>query len=77
MKTSLKIKLTTVNDVYELNAACRALPCETTLVSGKYMVDAKSIMGIFSLNLSDPIDLHIDGTEEDYDLDEIFRFEVQ
>ena len=29
------------------------------LVSGRYVIDAKSIMGIFSLDLSNPIDLHI------------------
>ena len=33
------------------------------LVSGRYVIDAKSIMGIFSLDLSKPIDLnvHADG----------------
>ena len=37
------------------------------LVSGRYVIDAKSIMGIFSLDLSKPIDLNIhaeDGTDE-------------
>ena len=37
------------------------------LVSGRYVVDAKSIMGIFSLDLSKPIDLNIhteEGAEE-------------
>ena len=29
------------------------------LISGRYVVDAKSIMGIFSLDLSKPIDLNI------------------
>lgn len=35
------------------------------LVSGRYVIDAKSIMGIFSLDLSKPIDLniHTEGTE--------------
>ena len=37
------------------------------LVSGRYVIDAKSIMGIFSLDLSKPIDLNIhaeDGADE-------------
>lgn len=37
------------------------------LVSGRYVIDAKSIMGIFSLDLSKPIDLHIhaeNGSED-------------
>ena len=29
------------------------------LVSGRYVIDAKSIMGIFSLDLSKPIDLNV------------------
>ena len=36
------------------------------LVSGRYVIDAKSIMGIFSLDLSKPIDLSIHA-EEDMD----------
>ena len=34
------------------------------LVSGRYVVDAKSIMGIFSLDLSKPIDLNIHAETE-------------
>ena len=36
------------------------------LVSGRYVIDAKSIMGIFSLDLSKPIDLNI-HVEENID----------
>ena len=32
---------------------------EFDLVSGRYVIDAKSIMGIFSLDLSKPIELNI------------------
>lgn len=38
------------------------------LVSGRYVIDAKSIMGIFSLDLSQPIDLNIHA---DNDIDTI------
>lgn len=34
------------------------------LVSGRYVIDAKSIMGIFSLDLSKPINLTIHAEEE-------------
>lgn len=37
------------------------------LVSGRYVIDAKSIMGIFSLDLSKPIDLNIHANESDID----------
>ena len=49
-----------VNDISGFNA-------EFDLVSGRYVIDAKSIMGIFSLDISKPIDLniHADGNTED------------
>ena len=34
------------------------------LISGRYVIDAKSIMGIFSLDLSKPIELNIHAEEE-------------
>lgn len=48
-----------VNDVTKFNT-------DFDLVSGRYVIDAKSIMGIFSLDLSKPIDLAIHA-EEDVD----------
>ena len=47
--------------VYDL---CR-FDCDFDLISGRYVIDAKSILGIFSLDLSKPIDLtiHADGAQ--------------
>ena len=50
-----------VNDITEFDN-------DFDLVSGRYVIDAKSIMGIFSLDLSKPIDLSIHAEEN---LDEI------
>lgn len=46
-----------VNDITKFDA-------EFDLVSGRYVIDAKSIMGIFSLDISKPITLNI-HTESD------------
>lgn len=48
------------------------------LVSGRYVVDAKSIMGIFSLDLSKPIDLniHADGRNLDEVLEKIKSYVI-
>ena len=51
-----------VNDITKFNN-------DFDLVSGRYVIDAKSIMGIFSLDLSKSIDLNIHAT--DAALDEI------
>ena len=40
------------------------------LISGRYVIDAKSIMGIFSLDLSKPIDLNIHAED---DIDQILE----
>ena len=45
-----------VNDITKFNN-------DFDLVSGRYVIDAKSIMGIFSLDLSKPIDLNIHAKE--------------
>ena len=41
------------------------------LVSGRYVIDAKSIMGIFSLDLSKPINLNVHA--EGSTLDEVLK----
>ena len=55
----IKIKLTDMQAIREFVKAVVLLPYDVDLVQGRYIVDAKSIMGIFSLDLSKPIDLNI------------------
>ena len=43
------------------------------LVSGRYVIDAKSIMGIFSLDLSKPIDLAIHSTDNTDEILEVIK----
>ena len=58
MKT-VNVMLDTITKVKEFVNLLVAVPYEVDLVSGKYVIDAKSIMGIFSLDLSKPIELRI------------------
>ena len=46
-----------VNDITKFDS-------DFDLVSGRYVIDAKSIMGIFSLDLSKPIDLNIHSEDD-------------
>ncbi len=61
-----KILLSTIEDVRNLVDIVTGARMEIDLSSGRYVVDAKSIMGIFSLDLLHPIQLtaHSDDTEE-------------
>ena len=58
MKT-VKISLNSIDKVKAFVNEVTKYDAEFDLVSGRYVIDARSIMGIFSLDLSKPIDLNI------------------
>lgn len=66
MKT-IQISLNSIDKVKSFVNDITRFDYDFDLVSGRYVIDAKSIMGIFSLDLSKPIDLNIhaeDNAEE-------------
>ncbi len=67
MKT-VKVSLNSIDKVKSFVNLINRFDAEFDLVSGRYVIDAKSIMGIFSLDISKPIDLNIHHTDS---LDEI------
>ena len=67
MKT-VKISLNSIDKVKSFVNDITKFDYDFDLVSGRYVIDAKSIMGIFSLDLSKPIDLNIHA---DDNVDEI------
>ena len=58
MKT-VKISLNSIDKVKSFVNEITKFDSDFDLVSGRYVIDAKSIVGIFSLDLSKPIDLNI------------------
>lgn len=58
MKT-VQISLNSIDKVKSFVNTITEYDNDFDLVSGRYVIDAKSIMGIFSLDLSKPIDLNI------------------
>ena len=58
MKT-VKISLNSIDKVKAFVNDITRFDSDFDLVSGRYVIDAKSIMGIFSLDLSKNIDLNI------------------
>lgn len=65
MKT-VQISLNSIDKVKSFVNTITKYDNDFDLVSGRYVIDAKSIMGIFSLDLSKPIDLNIHA-EDDVD----------
>ena len=75
MKT-LKILLNSMNDVRIFVNIVNKYEFDVDLTSGRYVVDAKSILGIYSLDLSKPIavNIHTDSADADKFVDEIKEF---
>ena len=67
--TKTTVNLQAINDVKEFVNIVMRYDFDIDLVSGRYAVDAKSIMGIFSLNLDNPIQLvaHTDEPGDFFD----------
>ena len=63
MKT-IRISLNSIDKVKSFVNDLAKFDTDFDLVSGRYVIDAKSIMGIFSLDLSKPIDLNIHAEAE-------------
>lgn len=65
---SVKISLNSIDKVKSFVNDITRFDYDFDLVSGRYVIDAKSIMGIFSLDLSKPIDLNIHAEDEAEDV---------
>lgn len=63
MKT-VRISLNSIDKVKSFVNDITKFDYDFDLVSGRYVIDAKSIMGIFSLDLSKPIELKIHAEDE-------------
>lgn len=66
----VQIKLNTIEDVKKLVSDITEFECDFEIVSGRFVVDAKSIMGILSLDLSKKLMLVIQSDDE-YKIDKI------
>ena len=71
---SVMIRLSLVENVNKFVNVVSRYPFEMDLRAGRHVVDAKSILGIFSLDLSRPITLDIYSDDCDALLEEIKPF---
>ncbi len=68
--TTVKISLNSIDKVKSFVNDVTKFDCDFDLISGRYVIDAKSIMGIFSLDLSKDIDLSIHSEDN---IDEVLQ----
>ncbi len=76
MKT-VTLSLDSSNNVKSFVNIVSRYDFDVDLTSGRYLVDAKSIMGIFSLDLSQPIKAEIHSDECDKLIEELRPFIVE
>lgn len=72
----IQIKLTNVQDIRDFVNEVILVDYDVDLVQGRYVIDAKSIMGIFSLDLLSPIKLVARTDNGDTFFERIKKFTV-
>ena len=73
----MKIKLFTIQEIREFVNQVILLDYDVDLVQGRYIVDAKSIMGIFALDINSPIKVVADTNDATLFFEAIDKFTVK
>lgn len=75
MKTAV-IKMSAFTDYTLLSAEASKVDGDVTLIKGKYAVDAKSLPGVFSLDLSSGVT--IEYPEDAFEFDQfLFKYKIK
>ena len=74
---TVQINLNSIDKVKAFVHSVNTFNTEFDLVSGRFVIDAKSIMGIFSLDLSKPINLTISNDDDAEIMESLKPFLVQ
>ena len=62
---SVVVRLNNIEAITAFSNKAVKSNCKVTLLSGRYVIDGKSIMGVFSLDLSKPIECEVEGTKSE------------
>ena len=65
MKTRLTINLNEIAKANRFINEIVKLPSDIDIISGRYICDAKSLLAIFSYDLSKPVDIEIHSDDEE------------
>ena len=75
--SSMKILIDSIVKVKEFNNLAVKFPCEIDIISGRYIIDGRSLMGLFSLDLGKPVEMKFDKKYEDLANLLFSKFEVK
>lgn len=75
----MNIQIETIEKVKKFEAIAIEMDSDVDLVSGRYVIDAKSILGVLSMDLSKPLKLVVHAPEDKTKqiLDAFREFEVE
>ena len=76
MKT-VQISLNSIDKVKSFVNDITKFDNDFDLVSGRYVIDAKSIMGIFSLDLSKPVTIQVESDDPQDFLEKVKSFSAE
>ena len=76
-KMSIMILINSISKVKEFNNLAVKFPCEIDIASGRYIIDGRSLMGLFSLDLGKPVEMKFDKKYEDLAKLLFSKFEVK
>lgn len=77
IKMSIMILINDISKVKEFNNLAVKFPCEIDVISGRYIIDGRSLMGLFSLDLGKPVEMKFDKKYEDLAKLLFSKFEVK
>lgn len=69
----LQVSLNTIDKVKSFVDKISEMKGEFNLVAGRYVIDARSIMGIFSLDISKPLLLRVQDLEDQDVFDKMIK----
>ncbi len=72
-----KIMLSSIEDVRNFVNLTNQCDFDVNLTNEKYKIDAKSIMGVFSLDLSQPVTVEVEADHADSFLEKLKSFQIQ
>ena len=76
-KMSIMILIDSISKVKEFNNLAVKFPCEIDIISGRYIIDGRSLMGLFSRDLAKPVELKFDKKYKDLAKLLFSKFEVK
>lgn len=74
---TMKVLIDDISKIKRFTSIALSLPFDVDVVSGRYVCDAKSIMGILSLDVAKPVGLRFDMENEDRVRFAFSEFEVR